>query len=252
MATLGLPPRGLRGLVLGGGVLLMRAPARRALPGVGPVLSRRFDLLGIREIGDLAGLSASEARALGERGPELAARARGIDAAPWIPSPPELRVERGRFVFEPDASDPEILGPRLDALASELAYCSGRKGLGARRVRVELSYADGFRSAASAGSSGSSPGTTRSSASPGKPSGGPGRAASGIRRIAVDLYERDSAGPELDLFEPGTPASRSPAGSGQGPDPLRLRRRGSGPPSLAARPGPSPPRARGEACSRPC
>ncbi len=202
VATRVFRPGGFVALSSGEESLLMRHQPVGLLPGVGPVLSRRFDLLGIREIGDLAGLSASEARALGERGPELAARARGIDAGPVDPEPPELRVERGRFVFEPDASDPEILGPRLDALASELAYCLRRKGLGARRVRVELSYADGFRSSASAGSSrvlARDDEIVRFAREAFR------RARTRrvrIRRIAVDLYEQDSAGPELDLFEP--------------------------------------------------
>ena len=203
VATRVFRPAGFIALSPGEERQLLRHQPVGFLPGVGTVLSRRLDLLGIREIGDLAELSDAEARALGARGPELVARARGMDSLPVDPELPERRTERGTFVFEPDVADPELLRPRLEALTSELAYSLRRKGLGARRVRVELAYADGLRSSASQ----RSPrilarddeiillawDTFR-------------RARTRrvrIRRLSIELSELCPAGPELDLFEPG-------------------------------------------------
>lgn len=181
---------------------LMRHQPVEFLPGVGTVLSRRLDLLGIGEIGDLAELSDAEARALGPRGPELAARARGMDAIPVDPEPPERRTERGAFVFEPDVADPGLLNPRVDRLASELAYSIRKKGLGARNVRVEVSYADGLRGAASTGSPRV---LVRDDEIIQLARDSLRRARTRrvrVRRISVELSGLGFAGPELDLFEP--------------------------------------------------
>lgn len=203
VATRVFRPAGFIALSPGEERQLLRHQPVGFLPGVGTVLSRRLDLLGIREIGDLAELSDAEARALGPRGPELAARARGMDSLPVDPELPERRVELGTFVFEPDVADPELVRPRLDALASELAYSLRRKGLGARRVRVDLSYADGLRSSASQRSSRI---LARDDEIILLARGSFLRARTRrvrIRRLSVELSELGSAGPELDLFEPG-------------------------------------------------
>lgn len=202
VATRVFRPAGFIALSPGEEKLLMRHQPVGFLPGVGVVLSRRLNFLGIREIGDLAGLSDAEARALGARGPELAARARGLDTLPVDPEPPEHRTERGRFVFEPDTADPGILRPRLEALASELAYSLRRKGLGTRRILVELTYADGFRNSASS----RSPRVLVRDDEVFRLARDAFQKARNrrvrIRRIAVELAEQGSAGPELDLFEP--------------------------------------------------
>ncbi len=202
VATRAFRPAGFIALSPGEENLVMRHQPVGFLPGVGTVLSRRLDLLGIREIGDLAGLSEADARALGARGPELAVRARGLDALPVDPEPPEQRTERGRFLFEPDAADPEILFPRLEALVSELAYSLRRKGLGTRRLLVELMYADGFRSSAST----RSPRVLARDDEVLRLARDVFQKARNrrvrVRRIAVELSELDVAGPELDLFEP--------------------------------------------------
>lgn len=181
---------------------LLRHQPVEYLPGIGAVLSRRLELLDIREIGDLAELTDEEARALGPRGPELAARARGEDFLPVDSVPPERRTERGACMFEPDVADPQLLRPRLESLASELAYSLRRQGLGARRMLVELLYADGRRSTAStrfprilarddevihAARISFLRARTRRVR---------------VRRIFVELSDLASGGPELDLFEP--------------------------------------------------
>ena len=172
------------------------------LPGVGVILSQRLNLLGIREIGDLAKLSNAEARALGPRGPELAARARGVDYLPVDPEPPERRTERGAIVFEPDVVDPELIRPRLELLASKLAYSLRRQGLGARRVHVQLFYTDGLSGSAYTKSSNI---LVRDDEIVHLACESFFRARTRrvrVRRISVELSSLSPAGPELDLFEP--------------------------------------------------
>ncbi|HUW40116.1 MAG TPA: hypothetical protein VMV90_03845 [Rectinemataceae bacterium] len=181
---------------------LVRMQPVGLLPGVGPVLLGRFGLLGIDEIGDLADLSESEARAIGPRGPELVTRARGIDLSPVDPEPPERRFVSGEVVFEPDTTDPEILGARSGALVAELAFALRKEGLGSRRALVELTYTDGLR-----GSGGERAArvlarddellmmTLRALERARK-------RRVRVRRLELRLSDIEAAGPELDLFEP--------------------------------------------------
>lgn len=91
----------------------------------------------------LADLGAFEARAIGPRGPDLVARARGIDDSPVNPEPPERRCLRDSSLCEPDTADPEALRLRLVYLAATLGFAARRENLGARTVRVGIDYSDG-------------------------------------------------------------------------------------------------------------
>jgi DNA polymerase IV len=181
---------------------LVRMQPVGLLPGVGPVLLGRFGLLGIDEIGDLADLSEGEAHAIGPRGPELVTRARGIDSSPVDPEPPERRFVSGEVVFEPDTTDPELLRLRSSALVAELAFALRKEGLGARRALVELTYTDGLHSS----------GRERAARVLARDDELLMMALSAlerarkrrvrVRRLELKLSEIESAGPELDLFEP--------------------------------------------------
>jgi len=113
------------------------------LPGIGPVLLGRLSLLDIEEIGQIADLSAAEARALGPQGIELVMRARGVDASPVNPAPIERRTVSGTVVFEPDTSNPELVKIRLWGLVAELGFSLRKANLGARKALVVISYTDG-------------------------------------------------------------------------------------------------------------
>jgi DNA polymerase-4 len=181
---------------------LIRMQPVGLLPGVGPVLLGRFGLLAIDEIGDLADLSECEARAIGPRGPELVTRARGVDASPVDPAPPERRAVSGEAVFEPDTTDPEVLRLRLEGLVAELGFALRKEGRGAMRASVELGYTDGLRSF----------GTARIARVVARDDEIAPIAAAAleaarkrrvrIRRLELRLSEIECAGPELDLFEP--------------------------------------------------
>jgi DNA polymerase-4 len=115
------------------------------LPGVGPALRDRLGLLEIEDIGSLADLSPFEARALGPRGPDLVARAGGVDDSPVDPEPPERRALEASTAFEPDSADPSILRLGVLQVVAALGYAARKANLGARRLGVGVEYTDGTR-----------------------------------------------------------------------------------------------------------
>lgn len=202
VATRVFRPGGFVALSAGEESLLLGRQPVGLLPGVGPVLRSRLLLLGIDEIGELAGLSRPEALALGPKGPELAARARGLDASPVDPEPLGRRVLRGEALLEPDTSDPEVLRLRLGALAAELGFSLRAGGSGAARALVSLVYADGERGSGSARAPGQ---RTRDDELLALALAALARARTRrvrVRRLCLELSELAPAGPELDLFEP--------------------------------------------------
>ena len=181
---------------------LVRLQPVELLPGVGPVLRDRLGLLDIEAIGGLADLGAFEARAIGPRGPDLVARARGIDDSPVNPEPPERRCLRDAVVLEPDTAEAEVLRLHLARLSATLGFAARRENLGVRKVAISLDYSDG-RSVSS--SLRLARLLTRddeiAEASWTAAQRAVGRRVR-VRRLAVELSEFGAAGPELDLFEP--------------------------------------------------
>jgi DNA polymerase-4 len=181
---------------------LIRMQPVGLLPGVGPVLLGRFSLLSIDEIGDLADLSECEARAIGPRGSELVTRAQGVDTSPVDPEPPERRAVSGEVVFEPDIIESEVLRLRLESLVAELGFALRKEGRGAKRAAVELGYTDGVRSFGMARIARvvARDDELASIAKTALEAAHKRRVR--IRLLKVRLSEIESAGPELDLFEP--------------------------------------------------
>lgn len=217
-------------------VILRQQPVG-LLPGVGPVLDSRLIMLGIDDIGRLADLDHQEALAVGQRGPELVARARCSDDGPVVPDRDTRASVDGDVVFEPDTTDPGILRSGLWRIASDLAFSLRKRGLGFRRATVTVTYVDGAidRATRPAAHSGRSCGSRyngageRPDASIGhKPEQRtalpvPGRLAMRddealalamaalaaalhrrvrVRRISLELSGMEPAGRDLDLFEP--------------------------------------------------
>lgn len=181
--------------------LLRRQPVG-LLPGVGPLLRGRLSLLDVDEIGTLADLSVPEALALGPRGPELVARAQGVDESPVDPDFPERRSVSADTVLEPDTSDPGVLHLALVRLAGELAFKLRRESLGARAASVSIVYTDGATGGAMEKSMRL---CTRDDEVLALALAALERATSRrvrIRRLCLGLSFLASAGPELDLFEP--------------------------------------------------
>jgi DNA polymerase-4 len=115
----------------------------RALPGVGPRAEERLAAAGVATIGQLAGLSDLDLRALlpGAVGRMLRDRASGID-----PRGLETQSERisisAEETFERDLHERELLHAELRRMAARLAAHLRRDGLSARTVTAKLRYAD--------------------------------------------------------------------------------------------------------------
>jgi len=186
---------------------LVRLQPVELLPGVGPVLRDRLSLLDIEDIGGLADLGVFEARAIGPRGPDLVARARGIDDLPVNPEPPERRCLRDAVVLEPDTAESEVLRLNLARLSATLGFAARRENLGVRKVAVSLDYSDGRSASFSLRLARL---LTRddeiAEASWTAAQRAMGRRVR-VRRLAVELSEFAAAGPELDLFEPAVSKS---------------------------------------------
>ncbi len=92
------------------------------LPGVGPVQARRLAGMGITRVGQLAALEERQARALGEDGPALVARAQGRDDRP-VRRERETKSISAETTF---ASDLRALAP-LEAELWRLCETLGRR-----------------------------------------------------------------------------------------------------------------------------
>lgn len=115
----------------------------RKIPGVGKVTERRLHDVGIRRVGDLAGLDeAFLEKRFGKWGLALAGKAHGLDAGGWYDTPvgedegpKSISHER---TFGDDTADPEVLEATLARLAEMVGRRLREHGLHARTVQVKL------------------------------------------------------------------------------------------------------------------
>jgi DNA polymerase-4 len=137
-------PRGF--CVIGAEAAALLAPEPvRLLPGIGPALARRLEALGITRLGHLQGLDAREAvRRLGEEGPALVLRARGVDARRVNPER-ETKSISAETTFETDFATVAELERPLWRLAEKLAGRLCDQGFAAGGVVLKLKTA-GFAS----------------------------------------------------------------------------------------------------------
>jgi DNA polymerase-4 len=122
----------------------------RLLPGMGPSLLRTAGAAGLREIGELAGLSEGEALSLfGRRGPLLRSMAAGIDDS-RVEGPEgacgSRRITR-QAEFAEDALDEGAILGAVKALAEQGGFAMRRDKLGAAGVSLAVVYSDGIRAA---------------------------------------------------------------------------------------------------------
>jgi DNA polymerase-4 len=110
--------------------------------GIGPKSRDRLLENGITTIGDLAALSSSELQAkFGERGLELAARAKGEDARPVLESQRRRSISSER-TFAEDKSDTLELRRLIRSLSEDLGRRLRKKGLAGSTVRIKLRWPD--------------------------------------------------------------------------------------------------------------
>jgi DNA polymerase-4 len=119
----------------------------RKVPGVGKVMEKSLHTLGIRKVGDLAGLDeAFLAERFGKWGLALAGKSHGLDAGGWFDE--EIGAEGGpksishEHTFHEDTADLT----RIEATLSRLCEMVGRRlrehRLSARVVQLKLRYSD--------------------------------------------------------------------------------------------------------------
>ncbi|MGD8821516.1 MAG: DNA polymerase IV [Anaerolineales bacterium] len=116
-------------------------PVRR-LWGVGPKTAERLAEVGVETIGELAQLSDSRCKALfGEHGPDLAARARGIDDRPLISEhdPRSLSAER---TFATDLTDEQELARQMLSMSETVGRRLRKAGLAGMTVKIKLRWSD--------------------------------------------------------------------------------------------------------------
>ena len=98
-------PRGFAVIGAAEAAALLAPEPVRLLPGIGPVLARKLETMGITRLGQLQVLSDRDAmRRLGEDGPSLVRRARGEDARHVDPGR-ETKSISAETTFDTDLSD---------------------------------------------------------------------------------------------------------------------------------------------------
>jgi DNA polymerase IV len=109
----------------------------RLLPGIGPVLARKLESLGITRLGQLQVLADRDAmRRLGEDGPALVRRARGEDARLVDPGRETKSISAGT-TFDSDLREVLALEQPLWRLAEKLGRRLRENELAARRRGAE-------------------------------------------------------------------------------------------------------------------
>jgi len=119
------------------------APLRvGVLPGVGKSTGDRLAKLGIKRLGDLAAMDDTSARqVLGRFGPDLTARARGIDPRP-VHYERDPKSVSNEHTFSTDVREREEVERALSALVTKVAGRLRKDGLAARTLTVKLRYSD--------------------------------------------------------------------------------------------------------------
>jgi DNA polymerase-4 len=119
----------------------------RRIPGVGKVTEQHLHELGIRKVGDLAGLEESFLEEkFGKWGLALAGKARGLDAGAWfdgeVGEEEEPKSISHEHTFDLDTADAELLEATLARLAEMVGRRLREHGLFARTVQLKLRYKD--------------------------------------------------------------------------------------------------------------
>jgi DNA polymerase-4 len=115
----------------------------RALWGVGPQTQKVLDRLGVRTVGDLAGIGEDVlVGALGSAvGGHLHRLSHGVDERPVVPDAPEKSVSHEE-TFATDLTDPATLQAEVVRLSEGVARRMRAAGVAGRTVSVKVRYPD--------------------------------------------------------------------------------------------------------------
>jgi DNA polymerase-4 len=131
-------PRGFTVIDAEEAAALLAPEPVRLLPGIGAAFARKLETIGITRLGQLQGLSDSDAvRRLGNDGPALVRRARGEDARIVDPSH-EAKSISAETTFDRDLRDITELEPHLFRLCEKLARRLRENQLAAGGVVLKL------------------------------------------------------------------------------------------------------------------
>jgi DNA polymerase-4 len=134
-------PRGFAVIGAAEAASLLAPEPVRLLPGIGPVLARKLEVLGITRLGQLQVLAERDAlRRLGEDGPALVRRARGEDARLVDPGRDTKSIS-AETTFDTDLSEIPALERHLWRLAEKLARRLRENELAAAGVVLKLKTA---------------------------------------------------------------------------------------------------------------
>lgn len=119
----------------------------RKIPGVGKVTERNLHAIGIRRVGDLAGLSEKDLEGrFGKWGLALAGKSHGLDAGGWFDAEIGERTDpksiSHEHTFNEDTRDQERLETTLAHLSEKVARRLREHGLHARTIQLKLRYSD--------------------------------------------------------------------------------------------------------------
>jgi DNA polymerase-4 len=113
-----------------------------ALPGIGKRTAAQLERIGVRRLGELAALDDATAHDfLGRYGPDLTARARGIDLRP-IHYERDAKSVSKEHTFATDVRERAEVERALSGLVSQVAERLRKSGLAARTFTVKLRYSD--------------------------------------------------------------------------------------------------------------
>lgn len=114
----------------------------KMLWGVGPKTQAELAELGVKTIGDLAGMTEARLRArMGERGVDLALRARGVDERPVVEEH-EPKSMSAETTFPRDRADLDQLEATLLKLSERVGRRLRRDGYAGTTVKLKLRWPD--------------------------------------------------------------------------------------------------------------
>ena len=117
----------------------------RILPGIGSSLLRTAMITGIREIGEVASLSITEASSIfGKRGSLLRSMAQGIDGSQVEEKSGERHITQ-QADFEEDVIEETTIRGAIEALTEHSGLVMRRAKLGTTQIGLIVVYADGVR-----------------------------------------------------------------------------------------------------------
>jgi DNA polymerase-4 len=135
-------PKGLVVVPQGNEADFLAALPVEMLWGIGPKTKERLIALNVTTIGSLAKLSTAQLHSyFGERGPELAARAKGIDDRPVAVSHKRRSISSER-TFRKDIGEEQVLQRVMLGMSEQLGSRLRKEGVAGSTVRIKIRWPD--------------------------------------------------------------------------------------------------------------